>query len=80
MPQYFFHLNHLHERSDGDGIDLPDFDSAWAEAVRTCGEMLRNLDGSLKPDTPFELTVADEEGAVRARLQITVAFFDPSAS
>jgi hypothetical protein len=74
VPRYFFSLNHLRESGDGEGIDLPDFDSAWAEAVRTCGEMLRNLDGSLNPDTPFVLSVSDDSGAVLGRLKISVEF------
>jgi len=77
VPRYFFHLRHLNESSDSDGIDLPDFEAAWAEAVRTCGEMLRDFEGSLAPDRPFELLVSDGDGAVLARLRISVDFFDP---
>lgn len=76
MPRYFFHLRHMHESSDSDGIDLPDFGAAWAEAVRTCGEMLRDFEGSLTPDRPFELSVTNRDGAELARLRITVEFFD----
>lgn len=71
MPRYFFHLRHLHDGSDIEGVDLPDFMSAWAEAVRTCGEMLRNLSGSVRPDQPFELIVTDAAGEVLGRLTIT---------
>lgn len=77
MPRYFFHLRHQHESSDSDGIDLPDFEAAWAEAVRTCGEMLRDFEGSLGPERPFELTVSDGERKVLGRLRISVEFFDP---
>ena len=74
VPRYFFHLSHLQDSSDIEGIDLPDFMSAWAEAVRTCGEMLRNLDGSVRPGEPFELTVTDEAGEVLGRLEVTAEF------
>jgi hypothetical protein len=77
VPRYFFHLRHLHESSDSDGIDLPDFEAAWGEAVRTCGEMLRDFEGSLAPGRPFELTVSDDEGSMLGRLRISVDFFDP---
>lgn len=76
MPRYFFHLRHQRDISDSDGIDLPGFEAAWAEAVRTCGEMLRDFEGSLAPGRPFELTVTDGDGAELARLRISVEFFD----
>jgi hypothetical protein len=63
--------------TDMDGLDLPDFEAAWAEAVRTCGEMLRDFEGSLTPDQPFELAVTDEAGATLGRLRICVEFLDP---
>ena len=62
VPRYYFHLRYEHESTDGEGVDLPDFQAAWSEAVRAFGEMLRTRDGSLSSREPFEMTIADEGG------------------
>jgi hypothetical protein len=36
--------------------------AAWHEATKTCGEMIRDLDGSLKPDSRWALTIQDKTG------------------
>lgn len=77
MPRYFFHLRHRNESKDSDGVDLPGFDEAWAEAVRSYGEMLRDFEGSLAPGQPFELTVSKGDGVALARLSLSIDFFDP---
>ena len=56
---------------------MPDFQAAWSEAVRAFGEMLRNLDGSLSPDAPFEMTIADEAGDPLCRLRFSTDMLPP---
>ena len=74
MPRYYFHLSHRQVYRDVDGLDLPDFASAWTEAVRTAGEMLRNLDGSLDPHTPLEIAVTNRDGEIVGRLTVQAEF------
>ena len=77
MPRFYFHLRYDHESSDGEGVDLPDFSAAWAEAVRACGEMLEELEGSLDPDIPFEMTIADSAVRPICLLRFTAEFLRP---
>lgn len=74
MPRYYFHLRHEHQAMDGEGVILPDLQAAVSEAVRTFGEMLRLQDGSVSPDLPFEMTVADEGGNPVCRLHFSAEF------
>jgi len=76
VPRYFFHLRYEHDMMDGEGVDLPDFHTARVEAVRAFGEMLQELDGSLKPGLPFEMTLADQEGNALFRLRALSEMLD----
>jgi len=77
VPRYYFHLRFDHESIDRDGVELPDFQAAWAEAIRSFGEMLRIRDGSLSPDTPFEMVIADENGTQLCRLRFATEMLSP---
>jgi hypothetical protein len=46
-----------------DGIELPDKDAAWIEATSASGELLRNLDGRLRPGDHWSMHVKDESGS-----------------
>ena len=64
MPRYFFLVTRGDESELNDeGIDLPDGDAAWIEATIACGELLRDLDGSLKPGDHWSMRVKDDSGA-----------------
>ena len=49
MPRYFFNIHHDDVELDPEGQDLPDQDAAWEEATTAAGEILRDLDGKLRP-------------------------------
>ena len=63
MPRFFFHVT-SNMRSDPDsvGTDLPDLKAARSEAIKACGEMLRDLDGSLVHQGEWSMELVDEEG------------------
>jgi hypothetical protein len=64
MPQYFFTvLDGRKSELKNEGLDLPDNDAAWVEATTACGELLRNLNGSLKPGDHWSMLVKDDAGA-----------------
>jgi len=71
MPLYFFNITHDGKPSAiTEGLELADDKAAWEEATTTCGEVLRDLDGSLKPGDSWKMQVADSEG----KMIYTLAF------
>lgn len=59
MPRYFFHVHHDGVQQDEAGLELPDRAAAWEEATRACGEMIRDLDGTLHVGSDWTMLVAD---------------------
>jgi hypothetical protein len=43
-------------------LELADRYEAWAEATTACGELLKDLDGGLKPGDKWQMQVKDEAG------------------
>lgn len=64
MPRYFFHVRDGTSTPDDIGTDLPDIYSAQALAVRTCGEILRDMGARFWDGTEWRLEVADAQGQV----------------
>ena len=50
MPRYFFHVYDGYSAIDRDGTELPDIDTAQAQAIRLSGELLRELPRSSNKD------------------------------
>ncbi len=46
MPRYFFNVSHHSTHPDTEGSELADIHAAQIEAVRLCGEMIRDIDDS----------------------------------
>jgi hypothetical protein len=73
MPRFFFHIAHgSRARPADEGIDLPDEEAAWREAITACSELISDLDLNLKTGTEWRMDVTDETGAVRFRLRFSV--------
>jgi hypothetical protein len=60
VPRYFFHVNHRGVRLDPDGAELPDVHAAWHKATIVAGELLKEIDGDLRPGHDWCLQVNDE--------------------
>jgi hypothetical protein len=60
MPCYFFNVRAERPSIDEEGEELPDRHAAWNEATKMAGEMIRDIDGQLKPGQGWELEVTDE--------------------
>ena len=60
-------------------VDLRNNDTAWAEAVKFCGEMLRDIDGDLPSRTDWQITVTSETGQQVAAIEIIARRFTPLA-
>jgi hypothetical protein len=64
MPRYFFHVQDSSLSLDEDGTEFPDIYTAQAEAIRTSGEILRDMGARFWDGTEWRLEVADERGRV----------------
>jgi hypothetical protein len=60
MPRYYFNVSHERSEVDTEGEELPDKHSAWHEATVIAADLLRDLDGKLKPGQDVQLEVTDE--------------------
>jgi hypothetical protein len=47
MPRYFFHMRDGSTVLDAEGTELPDLKAARDEAIRACGEMLRDIPNTI---------------------------------
>jgi hypothetical protein len=70
MQHYFFHVYQDGDSSrDCEGVALADDSAAWDEAIRSCGQMIQDLDGTLRIDSDWRMDVTDADGAVLYRLR-----------
>ncbi|MDO9356999.1 MAG: hypothetical protein Q7T55_25100 [Solirubrobacteraceae bacterium] len=61
MPIYHFEIiRNGHGLAPSEGIDLPDIDAAWEEATTAFGQLIRDLDGSLKMGTDWSIEIQDD--------------------
>ena len=71
MTAYTFRITHRDEEIDHETtLDFPDIDAAWEEATITAGHMLKDLDGSLKPETEWAVQVLDDSGVLIRTIRI----------
>ncbi len=47
MQRYFFHLHDGRTTLDAEGVELPNLRAARGEAVRACGDLLRDVPAAL---------------------------------
>jgi hypothetical protein len=62
MPHYYFHVHDGESRPDHEGVDLPSRNAAWSEAVRCCGQMLKDIDGRMGHQAEWRMEVVDGLG------------------
>ena len=64
MPRFYFHVRNGAQLSHTDevGEELADANAAWKLAISYAGEILRDLDGKLKPEADWRLEVISENG------------------
>ena len=60
MPRYFFHVLDGDTSLDGVGLDLHDLAAARNEAIRACGEMVRDIPDAICNGNPWQMWVTDE--------------------
>lgn len=64
MPRYFFHSQTDTRATDDEGQELSDHVEARREAIRTCGEMMRDCPEPFWGSRPWSVTVTDEDGLI----------------
>jgi len=64
MPRYFFHVYDGSSSLDQEGTELPDIYTAQAQAIRTSGEILRDMGAQFWDGAAWRLEVADARGQV----------------
>ncbi|WP_147023010.1 DUF6894 family protein [Microvirga aerophila] len=84
MPRYFFHVTDGHSERDTEGTELPDIYTAQNQAIRTSGELLRDMGGEFWNGTEWKLEVTDEQGQPLLTLRFSAeehpALTDPSSN
>jgi hypothetical protein len=69
MPKFLFSI--AGEARNSFPVDLPDRKSVRGEAIRAAGEILRDIDGSLKKKE-WRMIVKDESGELVLELRFSV--------
>ena len=64
MPRYFFHVHDGSSFFDTEGTELPDIYTAQARAIRTAGEILRDMGAKFWDGLEWKMEVADERGQI----------------
>jgi hypothetical protein len=74
MARYFFHMRDGETILDREGIELANLDAVREEALRACGEMLRDIPEAIHNGEPFRLWVTDKPcGRGHTLFAVTVA-------
>ena len=69
MPRYFFEIRQGDKiTAKNEGLAFSNPEAAWIEATASFGEMIRDLDGALKPGAKWEMDVIDENQKVIFKL------------
>jgi hypothetical protein len=71
MPRYFFHAFDGYSTYDTEGTELSDIYAAQHQAIRTSGEMLRDMGARFWDGTDWKLEVTDEQGQVLFTLRFS---------
>jgi hypothetical protein len=59
MPRYFFNVHDGTSELDAEGVDLPNICAAQEQAIRTAGELLRDMAGKFWDGEEWSLEVTD---------------------
>lgn len=71
MPRYFFHVIDGSSDRDAEGTELPDIYAAQDEAVRTSGEILRDVGAKFWDGSEWKLEVTDEQDQILLTLRFS---------
>ena len=75
MPRYFFNVIDGLSLPDPVGTELPDIGTARALAIKTSGEILRDMGAQFWNGKEWEMEVSDESGQVLFALRFSAVEF-----
>jgi hypothetical protein len=76
MPRFYFRIvDSVNTEVKEEGLQLPDKQAAWVEATAACGELLKELDGALKPGDNWQMQVKDQAGRILYELEFRTRKF-----
>jgi hypothetical protein len=75
MPLYSFTITSGQDDPERIDLELPDLQSAWAQAVTVCGESLEDMDGHFGLSDEWNITVSDENDKALFRLRCNSEHF-----
>ena len=77
MPRYFFHISHHSSQQDMEGSELSDIYAAQSAAVRLCGEIIRDIDGTFWESPVWQLRVTNQDQRLLFTLTFSAEEHDP---
>lgn len=73
MPRYFFNVGNMPPSLDTVGEELPDDEAAWVQATTFASDILKDVDGRLRPGQSWALNVTDQSGLCLFQIQISTS-------
>ena len=73
MPRYFFHVHDGTVMRDRDGTELPDLQTARAEALMLAGKIIGDAGARRDLGEEWVIEVTDETGLILFRMDFVVA-------
>jgi hypothetical protein len=70
MARYFFHSQTDTRFTDEEGVEFATPQEARAQAIVTCGEMMRDAPAAFWGSRPWSVTVTDHAGLIMWELSI----------
>jgi len=64
LPRFFFHTETDTRVTDREGTEYASFDQARHEAIRCCGQMLKDAPEGFWGSRPWSVTVTDQDGLI----------------
>ncbi len=78
MPLYFFHMQTDSRSTDTEGTELATSLEARAQAIATCGQMVRDAADAFWCSRPWSVVVTDADGLILWELRMD-GFASPTA-
>lgn len=64
MPRFYFHTQTDTRITDEDGFDLPGFEEARKQAIRTAGQLMQDEPEVFWASRPWNVSVTDHTGLI----------------
>lgn len=77
MPLYFFRIrNGRFSGASSHGIELADYEAAWAEMTKVCGELVGSIVRHLRENAEWQMELLDESKKPLFCIRLVAESFD----